>query len=383
MIDLLIGLTIALLPLYIRVDNILETNRSSKDFLFLYLIIGFLIFLNGSLKSKYIRYSVIGFIFLTIVNQYYPFSKNVIAQTMFIIAGLVFFIKYYEHDGERNLQRIYDGMMIGSLIQAVLAIFGYFGYNLYPYLVYVAKIRPYLYPSLAKGIWVLDYRVTELLLNFKAGKVGHLNAVGSLGNYNLTASYLCMTIPAFLSRRYVKYLAIIPITALFLTQSQMGIGSFIVGVIYYTKILSKIKMYLLAIVSMFIFPFLNLNLDSLRFEAWFRMIKSASLYNWVIGMGPGWFPDTKFMLTRTEYLKQEHSVFLSIFNTYGLLGFAILLPIFYKFLKRKEDDRLLSTILFIIFCNSYGHFVTHQSTVMIIIIPIIALNLREQLCLKM
>ncbi len=384
MIDSLIGIIIALLPLYIRIEGSLETNRDSKDFLFLYLIIALMIFLNGSMKSKYLRYSVISFISLTLLNQYDPFSSNVISQTIYIIAGLVFFLKYYEHDGERKLQHIYNGMIVGSLIQAIIAILGNFGYNIYPSLVYLAKCRPYLYYSIAKGRWVLEYTIPELVINFKAGVKGHLNVVGSLGNYNLTASYLAITIPAFLSRRYIKYLAIIPIIALILTHSYMGVGALIVGVVYYNKILSKIKMYLLAITGMIIFPFLNLNLDSARFGAWFEILQDAFTYkfdksipHWIAGMGPGWFPDSHFIISKTEYFQQEHSVFMSIFNIYGLLGFALLFPIFYKFLHKEKDDRLLSTILFIIFCNSYGHFAFHQSTVMIIIIPIIALNLRE------
>ncbi len=355
--DTFIGFTIALLPLYIRLAGNLETNRISKDNLFLYLILGSIVFLNGSLKDKYLRYTVAGLIGLTILNQHHPFSRNVMSQAVFIIAGLVFFIKYYEYDGSHNIQHIYNGMIAGALIQGTMGILGYYGINIYPSLVSIA------YPN--------------VVAEFKGGITGKHNAVGSFGNYNLSAAYLAMTIPAFLSRRYVKYLAIIPIVALMMSQSQMGIGAFIVGVIFYTRILSKIKMYSLAIAGMLIFPCLNLDLDSGRFAVWTKVIKEASVKHWLMGMGPGWFPDMRYLFSASERAQQEHSNFLAIFNVFGLLGFAMLFPIFYKYLKVKEDDRLLSTILFIIFCNSFAHFSFHQSTALIIIIPILALSLRR------
>lgn len=352
----MIGVIIALLPLYLRALNHIETNRPSKDRLFLYLIIFLSTFITCKIRSGYVRFAVFSLGFLTIVHQWEFFSANVCSQVTFILAGFLFFLKYFEYDDNiQPVQYIFNGMAVGAIIQSILGIGGYFGCEIYFNIIHL--FRP------------------DSTMNLVG--LGHNNTVGSLGNYNLLASYLCITIPAFLSFKKYRFLIFIPITALLLTHSYMGIGSLIVGLIYYSRIVPKIWMYVLAIAGMFALPFLNLPFDSGRFSMWKTMLNSADLARWLIGCGPGWWPDQQVELNKDLVMWQEHNEFLTFFNIYGLLGFAILAPLFYRFLKTKDTNPILSSILFIIFCNSYGHFTLHQSTVAVIIIPVLALCLKD------
>lgn len=369
----ILGIAIALLPLYIRLANI-DTNRPSKDLLFLTILSLLMVITAPPTRylRPYFKQVMAVLILLTVFNVERVFSPNVISQMVYLFFGLSFFVSYYESFRYETVQDIFDGMIVGALIQAVLGMGGYFGHEWY--FQGLAWMKPNIYYSVAMERWTID---PSAAISWKSSGAGLPNTVGSLGNNNLLACYLCLTIPAFLSRKKIQWLALIPIAALIISQSFMGIGSFLAGVVYYVNIKRKIMtsklLYLGAITGMLLLPLLPLHIDSGRFRVWGRLLREASLSHWIIGRGPGWFADQMMAVDADNYLAQEHNSFLTLFNAFGLVGFLLLAPIFLRYIRVEHREPIAPTILFIAFCNSYGHFNLYQSTAMIIILPVLAI----------
>lgn len=361
-INLFLGATIALLPIYLKVTKI-DFSRECKDYL-LMAIFALLSLLLGNRRRgipKYLYFIGAYFIIMGAMNQWNVASISVVITTFTFYITSNFIVRYYEGHDNESIQFIFDGMIFGSIIQSIFAIGGYFGYELY-------------FP-----LYNLIHHIT-----WGTAGSGPLNTVGTLGNVNLLASYLCLCIPAFFTRKSLLWLLPLPTYALLLSHGRMGIGALLAGVCYYLLIkfdvVSKAKIYLLTIIGMLAFPFLNLGLDNGRVGPWKRMIAESSIGHKVWGMGLGWFADSRMVMhpglskeAGNSILTMEHSAYLTIFNAFGLLGILLLLPIFIRYIRAKDDALLIPTILYIFFCNSYGHFSLQQSTVMVIIIPLVCI----------
>lgn len=357
--NLLLGLSIALLPLYTRIVAV-DFTRTSKDNLMvvLFLLIG--IFLGASKRtmSKFLYIGLAYSLFMVVFNQHNVLSFNVLFQTFYITSGICFFVNYYEKHDEESTDLILCGMIAGSIIQSVFIHFQYHGYEIYYWII------EFLFPG--------KYQLTS-------PGAGISNTVGSFGNNNLSASYLALTSLAWFRVKHWWWI-VLPITALFLTNSMMGIGSLIAGLLYYCNngMIKKWLIYLISIIGMIVVPFIPYNIgDSGRFAVWEKLFSMVDIWHFIFGKGPGWFADSKISVGNGEKFFQEHSAFLSVFNTFGALLLVILLPVFYKFVMTKDKNRVFSSILFVAFCNSYGHFSLSQSTVTIIIIAVAAICLAE------
>lgn len=354
--NIFLGISIALLPLFTRILPF-DFNRDSKDYLFIVIAIVIMSSL-GQIKRQVtapMLISSIYIVFMITFNQGDPASPFTLLHTIEIAAGWFLFIRYYQCHEKEHVQYIYNGMIAGSLIQSIIAICGFFGFELYG--------------------WIISLFINVEIIS---PRIGSLNMCGSLGNNNLLASYLCTCIPAYFTLKN-KYLVILPIVAVFLSSSVMGIASLLAALFYFinTKfnIISKVKLYLVSIFFMIVIPFFNIRLDSGRFEIWRRIINSASVKNWVIGIGPGGFANWKVRSHNGITFEQEHNSYLTIFNTFGMIGIVLFCWVFYKFTRRRDSNMILSVTLFVAFCNMWGHFAINQSTFMIIIIPMAALCL--------
>ncbi len=354
----MIGVTIALLPLYNRITQ-LDFNRTSKDNLLVVLFGLFCFILPGAVRKMTLAMyaALIYGLFFLVMNQWNVLSVNVMFQVFYISAGLLFFANLYEKFDRESTHFILKGMVVGALIQSTLSIPAFFGFEIYPNF---TRIFSDVGEAISPGH-------------------GQANMIGSLGNSNLLASYLALTSMAFLSLKKLRYLVIIPIVALLMSGSMMGIGAFFAGVSYYLNIkyelVKKWQIYLASSVAMVTVYFTGLNgADSGRFEIWYKIFDKVTLSHFLIGRGPGWFADQKLTYDNTIVV-QEHSNFITFFNLFGIFGIILVLPIFLKFLKAKDDHAIFSSILFVAFCNSYGHFSLHQSTTAIIIIVTAAICL--------
>ena len=347
LVNLLLGVSIALLPLYTRVTA-LDFNRTGKDNLLVFLF-GAFCFLLPSAKRRMTGMMYISFAYIllaVVLNQWHVMSINVMFQSFYILSGVTFFCHYYEkHGSGKSLDYITNGMIVGALIQSAIAIPSYFGFN--PYNEFIL---------LLSGGSLLDTVPSQ------TGRT-----IGSLGNNNLLGSYLAITLPAFYGLKH-KWLGLIPFLALCLTGSLMGICAAIAGLCYF--FISDFKIYIYSVTSLVMATFhlyAPKGSDNGRFEIWRDMFSKVDLRHILFGAGPGWFPDQKFMIKNT-YVVQEHSGFLSIFNVVGLLGIFLVMPTFIKFVMSKDQNKIFASVLFAAFCSSYGHFVFHQSTVVIIIL---------------
>lgn len=348
LVNLLLGSIVAFLPLYTRV-SIYDFNRTSKDNLLIF-IFGVLSFLLPDKKRNIpalISIACFYAIFSLVLNQWNVLSINVMMQSFYALSGIVFFIHFFEKHEEDSLRYIINGMQTGAIIQAVLIISWHFGYDAY-----------------------------FNLVNFVSGGgniyVGDGGAIGSLGNTNLSGSYLALTSISFLNSKN-KWFLIPSLYALALTKSYMGVGAFSAGTVYFyfseSNVLKKWKLYLFAMAGMFSVYMLKVkNGGSGRFQAWEMLFSKVSLKHFFIGMGPGWFPDQRFKTYDGGTLLQEHNSFLTAFNLFGVVLFLILTPVFIKFIKQSDKNKIFASVLFASFCNSFGHFTLHQSTVAVIIV---------------
>lgn len=362
--NLIIGVAIAFLPLYVKVFSF-DFLRDSRDLLFISLAAFIIILLQypRRIVPRY-WYAIPSWVLLNYMFYQYTTSQSgiFIAHNVNIaVIGCLFF-KYFQCHEIRGRQHIFDGMMIGAFIQGFLAISGYFGNH------YYYDLFAHIYP---------DFKIPF------SNDSGSGVATGSFGHNNILASYLCMTIPAYFTRKKLLPLALVPLAGLIATQAWMGIAPLFAGAFYYLivikwKIITKAKIYLAAISGMIVIPFFDIGVDSGRFFVWRTIIRSATIKHWLIGEGVGWYPDHPIYWGAD--MVQEHNAYLTIFNSYGLVGFLLLAPIFIKFLKHRDSSDMLSTIVFIIFCNSWGHFTLHQSTVLIIIVPMLCIALADVYC---
>lgn len=354
--NLILACTVALLPLYTRVTQ-LDFNRTSKDNLLIF-IFGVLSFVLSARKRSLPKVFLLASLYAIaslVLNQWNVLSISVMMQSFYALSGIVFFMNFYEKHDSETVGYILSGMRAGAVIQAVLVICSHFNFNLYFYLVEVFS-------------GPMDYK-------------GSLGAIGSLGNTNLSGSYLSLTALAFLGRK-IRWPIILVVFALLLTKSYMGIGAFLAGVSYWylTGIdnSKKAKLYFFAISAMFAVYALRLkNGGSGRFDAWDSLFSKVTLKHFVFGMGPGWFADQQIKLTDGWILSQEHNSFLTAFNFFGVALFLFLIPAFLKFIKQTDKNKIFPAIMFAGFCNSFGHFTLHQSTVAVIIVVASAISLGE------
>lgn len=345
---------ISLLPVYNRIAG-LDMNRTSKDNLFVVLCGFIAVIFNKSLREFPLKAWIVSAIalFLMVVNQHNPSSIFVMMYTFYACAGLFFFIRFYECFDVKDADCILDGMCIGSLIQAFFILMNGLGYSPETWMM---------------GLFNDNIQVNGTMFN----KFGA--SPGTLGNPNLSGGYLALCSLAFFRKKWI-YLLPISLAALASTGAAMGVLSFIAGTLYYFKgnLISKRNTYLLTIFSMFLVFFTGLKgMDSGRFEIWRMMFDKIQFTDYLFGNGLAWFQDLKMAWSDT-YVAQEHSSYLTLFNTFGIVGALAFLGYLWKFINTKDENKLFSAILFTAFCNAYGHFSIQQSTMMIIILVTIAI----------
>lgn len=357
LVNLLIGVTIAFLPLYTKVAKV-DFSRVSKDNL-LIIIMGVLCFLLHEKKRSLptILYVALAYgLFSIVLNQWNPISLIVQFQTFYIAAGLIFFACYYERHSRDGLDYILNGMAAGCLIQCLIVFLSYFNIPAY---FYFLKIF---------------YNDIEIIGDMSSG-------IGSLGNQNLLASYVSITAIALLRKRWC-WLLPVPLITLYISESIMGYAAFASGVIYFSNnhfnLLKKYWLYLTGISAMVLAFFTGLGgHDTKRFKAWAEIFRMVDLNHFLFGKGPGWFFDHGLIVSGPDKMVQEHNAYISVFNVFGIIGIGFLLPSFIRFLKEKDQSSIFPSVLFAAFISSYGHFTLHQSTVAIIIIVTAAICMAE------
>lgn len=353
--NLIIGLTIALLPFFVRF-TIFDFSRTSKDNLMVIILMVAAIFAPPVSRKMgwLVKVCLTYFFIIAMFNHHYVISINVMFQSFYIASALMFFALVYERLDRKTEHYLFYGMMAGALFQVVFCLADFYNFNLYGKIVH--SFWPYLQVYTVK-----------------------LHVAGTLGNSNLAGAYLAITSMAFLiTGRY--WLFIIPAIATLMTESLMGIGALISGTVYFALLrggfFKEKIMFFVASLGMAIAYFTGLNgEDHERFATWKKVFDRMTYDgNWLFGGGPGWMADQKIINAYGETMVQEHGEFIALLDTFGLVGFALFLAvIFFK----KGSFGKWSPVLFVSFVNSFGHFGLHQSTVAIIILLSLALCLSE------
>lgn len=346
--NLFLGLLVALLPLFNRFAQY-DFSRTSKDNLFAISLIAIMFFLPRKKRHLGIITKLVAFfLFLLIAfNHWYVLSINVMIQTFYITSGL-FFILSYAESADEDKGFIIKGVIFGSIIQSVMAVIDSFGI-----------------PSYAVA-------VTTFMPQVKTSYTGG-NIIGSLGNPNILACYVALSIPFFFAYKWSKWLLWLPLTAIYLADSDISTFALLGGVGYYInhryKIIKTSWLYILSTIPMILLYFLGMGgMDSGRLPTWQknidRLIESPFL-----GYGPGWFADAKLTPKSTSdvtyVLIQEHNEFLACVNTFGLVGMALIAFVFYRC---RTPPLMWGSVLYIGFLNAYGHFSLHVSTTAIILL---------------
>ncbi len=112
LVNLLIGITIAILPLYVRVAA-LDFNRIYKSNLLvvIFSLFGFILPAPSRKLSFSMWASLIYGLFLLIANQWNVLSLNVMFQIFYISSGMIFFAQYYEKHDSDSTHFILKGMI--------------------------------------------------------------------------------------------------------------------------------------------------------------------------------------------------------------------------------------------------------------------------------
>jgi hypothetical protein len=356
-VNLIIGIVIAFLPLFIKIGQV-NLVRTSRDNV-LSIILVLLCFLLPDKKRRIPLSMVITLtygLFCIVLNHWNPASIYVMFQSFYIAIALIFFVAFYEKHSRFKLNYIADGMAIGCLIQSGIVLVNFAGFNLWHWFVELIYPNVHVLGIVTKGI-------------------------GSLDNTNLLAAYVSITIFSLFRRRWHNFIPL-PMIALIIADSAMGYLTFIGGAFYYLNlqfnIVKKFWLYLGASFGMIAIFFTGARgMDSERFMHWRQFLGNVTPKQFWIGNGPGWFADVGIIIGNGQRMEQEHNEFLSLFNAFGIIGGLLLFFVFYKFLITKDRTKVFPTILFAAFINSYGHFSLHQSTVAIIIIVTAAICLAE------
>lgn len=356
LVNYFIGTVIALLPLYLKIGG-KDIGRMSKDNL-LMVIFGVLIFMLSNKRrelSKSIIVAAIYALVMVVSNHHDPIVTTVMFQMFYIASGIIFFACYFERHSQYKLSAIYNGMTIGCLIQCFFVVTDWVGMSLYKEIL-----------EIVHGINIQRTIVIR-------------TETGTLGNPNLLGAYMALTMPAFFRKQWIWFLPL-PLFVLIKVDSLMALLTYIAGALYFInlkfKLLHKSILYLGAIVAMVsAFIFGVGGHDSMRFLAWKKILSFVDMEHFLIGKGPGWLASKGILLPDNTIFAQEHNTFLTAFNLFGVIGIALLVPTFIKFLKAKDHEPIMATVVFAAFCNSFGHFNMHQSTTAIIIIVALAICL--------
>lgn len=347
--------TIALLPLFNRIAPV-DFSRTAKDDLLMIIFMVVAMLMSETKRRMSISVMIIAGIafFFTAFNHHNVISINVMFYSFYIGTGIMFLIRFYECFDTHFKSWIMNGMCIGALIQAVFIACSHFGIPL--------------------QLWMLKL-FNDGLVEHGTSLHSFGQSIGTLGNPNLLGGYLALCLFAFLRPGWINLFPI-ALLAVISSGSMMAIGAALAGLLYYyrPKFLNKPVLFGLAVTFMSIIYFTGLNgMDSGRFAIWDKVLELTMKTGPIFGNGPGWFADQKVIQDHAWVVVQEHNIFLTVFTTFGLMGILAVLYLLVEYVSKKDNDRIFSATLFAAFCNGYGHFSLHQSTMVIIMLVTVAI----------
>lgn len=343
---LLIGCTVALLPLYIRISSV-DLERVSKSNALICLFAILILLFGNKVRSfpSILKIILVAAMFHLILFQYEPAAVRGIYQTVMICIGSLFLVKYHESYNESDNDIIFNSMCIGALIQTLLGAFQYFDMDIYG------------------GALML---FNEKTVTTGAYADGHRAVFGSLLNPNVLGAYLAMCLPAFFRSRKLILLSIPVFLILILTQSQIPIlagtlaGAYCLSVNFRSR---EKYFYVLYPVAFYAFCFLFPDSTSERVDIWKWYLDKVDVGHFLLGESASWM-QFNVMRIRTGYVDNVHSDFLSLFNIFGILSIAASIYVFYLVIINKDKNKIFAATLlasFVIMLGSFPMFIASTS----------------------
>lgn len=346
------GVVLALHPFILRVID-RPAGREGKDFFFYFIVcLGVVLFGNSKLpKTESIILGllmVVGFL-----NQYNFMDYFSAYQMFFVFISIVFLAHIYGNIEKINLLNI---VAISGALGSVFILFEACGVYLYKE-----------YVNLMYSGALVDKKSV---------------ITGALINSNLSGAHIALAMPAIFRRKFA-YLAPLYMSALYLCDSTMAVGTAVAGLLYfgYTKYFRAQSLpYLGALIAMFALfwfsPRGQFGIDSGRFQAWDLMLQKA-IVHFPFGNGMGWFASNfhkKYSVFNMSFV-QEHNEFLSAYFMYGLFGIVSGLILLGRAIK--GTNRIAAAGLFAFFVNCFGNFPLHVTPLAAIGIIYYALSLKS------
>jgi len=295
------------------------------------------------------------------------FSKWTFFQWLATSLGIIGFIKLKSIYIDRKfLTKLFASM---CLLQSMWIILDYFNFDIY---------------GVAFGLFGDVQKLTD---TGKDWEIVHGKAItGSLGHPLLSASYVAILLPFVY--KFKKYLAIIPITALSLTGSAMGIITAYVATLYIITHRFRFRVHLLFIhiIGLFCLGYHGYKnggffSDSARLINWQAMIAKHWSKSPFFGNGPGFLGNQNFKIPGgTEIFRPEHNEILTLYFQYGLMGLA-LIAIYSKIILvnfTKEKDFYFKGAIVAFLFNCLGSFPLHIASLSFIFIILISQLNKEQ-----
>lgn len=285
------------------------------------------------------------FIILAIFNTKYYFNPYFLTQFFMICFGAIFFINLTASTSKSEYE----------FIGAVLAL------NCFIFIIDVIFDK----------LFGLSYRMFIGELFGYVIKRNSNEVHGILNNSNLTGAYIALT-----SYFLIKYKMIIPLILCFVSlvilNSTMAMATFfaIISFYYLSRAISPKVLFIACFFLFFIFYFNGLGgADNGRFYTWGIILKQVKFF----GNGLGSFELFTHIPFAKSIIKNEHSVYLTALNSFGVVGLISLLGLFWNSINYSRDCALL----FGLFVNFYANLTMHCIPLAMIAIYIFTLNLQR------
>lgn len=339
------GAVIIALPLFMRV-GLAAPGRFSKDSLFFSSVL-VSVMLFGLQRVKGFGLVLAMLAALAFISQDDFTSARVIYQFLGLSLGSILFLQFFSLKLS-DIRTIEKCLAIACVIQAFFVLVNVvFNYHLY------SSIIEFLYS--AKSTYT----------------GGNIPPVGTLGNSNVSSSFIALTIP-FLIYQF-PYAAPVAGLALISTGSVMAMASSLLAFcLSAPSRLVKIVPVVLALVLAFMRP----DLFSGRLEIWQNGLKFSTFW----GRGLGFIADNYRKYFAHELpVAQLHNEYLEFWIAFGVPG-LFLLGLFLCHVKIRTIELRYKIAAFTCLIGSMGHFIFHLSSTALVAIFIFAVILRGNQC---
>jgi hypothetical protein len=265
-------------------------------------------------------------------------GSNALMHSIYLMVAVIAYIAVVK--SRVKTADIYNVICISAMLQAVIAFFQYFGLSLFNLVSAITGPTNYILPQ-------------DIM-------------VGTLGNSNFMAAYIGISLPFFFRKKWI-FLAPVLAVVIFMSGTTSTVIAVCAGLMIYFRKLKYLPLFLTVAVLYAIFFDPDVFGTNERYEFWGVAITKIfkSPLNVAFGLGPGTNWGRPFPL---------HNEWLSLFFSYGLIGFYLIVC---YFMELKTENKILIAALLIAAVNALGNYPMHIAPTAFLVIVILALIEKE------